>query len=107
MDAYSAAASGPSSALAVYLFSWIVVTVLFLFVFPLYSTPQVCHVHHPLRLSSCHVYASRLLGVVRAVRKATIRMAYVFSLLLSCYGFHVSVDLVHESTHAHTRPSRS
>ncbi len=24
-----------------------------------------------------------------------------------CYGFHLSVDSVHESTHAHTRPSRS
>ncbi|KAK0227458.1 hypothetical protein EDD85DRAFT_940270 [Armillaria nabsnona] len=34
---------------------------------------QVYLVHRPLRLSSCHVYASCLLGVVRAVRKATIR----------------------------------
>ncbi len=27
--------------------------------------PQVCLVHRLLRLSSCHIYASRLLGVVR------------------------------------------
>ncbi|PBK79239.1 hypothetical protein ARMGADRAFT_1171327 [Armillaria gallica] len=30
-------------------------------------------VHRLLRLSSCHTYASRLLGIIRAVRKATIR----------------------------------
>ncbi len=28
-------------------------------------------------------------------------------LVVHCYGFHPSIDSVHESTHAHTRPSRS
>ncbi|SJL12509.1 uncharacterized protein ARMOST_15936 [Armillaria ostoyae] len=70
MGAYNAAASGPSSALAVYLFAWMIVTVLF-FITSLRNL-QVCLIHRPLRLSSCHVFASRLLGVVSAVRNATI-----------------------------------
>ncbi len=46
-------------------------------------TPQVRLVHRTLRLFSCHVYASRLLGIVPAVRKATIRTEYASSPLLS------------------------
>ncbi len=50
---------------------------------------QVHLFHRTLRLSSCHVYASRLLGAVRAVCKATIRTDYVFSPLLLSASSHL------------------
>ncbi len=37
----------------------------------------------------CHLYASRLLGVVRAVRKAIVRTEYVSSLLLLSISSHL------------------
>ncbi len=68
-------ASELSSALAVYLFSWMI----------LLSVPSRRKSASFFVRFGClpvTVYASRLLGVVRAVRKATIHTAYVFSLRL-------------------------
>ncbi len=47
------------------------------------------------------------LWVVVCRLTSMVHLIPVHTTMSACYGFHLSVDLVHESTHAHTRPSRS
>ncbi|PBK88300.1 hypothetical protein ARMGADRAFT_429155 [Armillaria gallica] len=63
---------------------------------PDHLPPQVRLFHRTLWLSFCHLYASRLFGVVRAIRKATIRTNLAnsggaFSIIAASIAYYFSL----------------
>ncbi|KAK0227454.1 hypothetical protein EDD85DRAFT_853781, partial [Armillaria nabsnona] len=67
-----------------------IVAVLF-FITSLHSL-QVCLVHRPLRLSSCHVYASRLLGVVLCPQGYHPHLSHAFGIIAAFIAYYVSLS---------------